>query len=256
MFLFLVTFVVATLTLLLLAKRGKRWSLRKMPGVEAIDEAIGRAAEMAKPVFWSPGDESDLKSAYAPQVIASLSVLSHVAKLCARYKAKLICSVGGSGSAASEVFPLVQETVHDAFLSEGRLEDFKPENIRYMVDRIPWALANMGWMYREGIASGIWIGAWAGTWIPVGATAARLGAIQIGGTARVSVHIATMTCIFDYVLIGEEIFAAGAQVSGDPIKISTVVAQDIGRCIAVALMLIGSILLWMGSPIVINLLRR
>lgn len=250
----LVVFFVTALYLVWLAKRGKVWSIRKFSAVEAIPEAIGRATETGLPVYWAPGDEADLRSAYASQVIASLGVLSAISKLCARYGAKLICSVGGGGAASSDVYPLVQEIVQQSYLSEGKIQDFKPENIRYVAERVSWEVAIMGWMYREGVAAGIWIGPWAGLYLGPAGIAAHKGAIQIGGTARI-IHICTMACMFDYLLIGEEIFAAAAQLSENPTTIATVAAQDLGKYIGVTVMIIGIALLSMGIPVIQQLLK-
>jgi hypothetical protein len=251
---FLIIFITATMYFSWLGKRGKYWSIRKITAIDAISEQIGRAVEMDKPVYWSPGDEADLVGTYAQEVIASLAILSYVAELCAKNGAKLIVSIGGKSGKASEIYPIVEEIVRSAYLMEGKPEEFKSENVRYVADRIPWAFSTIGWMYREGAAAGIWIGPWAGSYLPVAGTAARLGAIQIGGTARILPHIPIMACVFDYLIIGEEIFAAGAQISKDPITISYIAVHDLGKYIGVALIIIGTILLSLGSSIIKELL--
>ncbi|MGB9586647.1 MAG: DUF6754 domain-containing protein, partial [Armatimonadota bacterium] len=37
------------------ARRGKRLYIRRVPGLNAIDEAVGRATEMGRPILFSPG---------------------------------------------------------------------------------------------------------------------------------------------------------------------------------------------------------
>ncbi|MBE0634087.1 hypothetical protein IH574_05905, partial [Candidatus Bathyarchaeota archaeon] len=61
---------------------GKVPKLRRIPGIDAIDEAIGRAVEMGRPVYCSHGI-ADLRAATTgPQTLAGLSVLNYVAKRC------------------------------------------------------------------------------------------------------------------------------------------------------------------------------
>ena len=61
------------------SQAGKVPKLRRIPGIDAIDEAIGRAVEMGRPVFCSHSI-ADLRAATTgPQTLAGLSVLQYVA---------------------------------------------------------------------------------------------------------------------------------------------------------------------------------
>src|SRR5450756_2048675 len=67
------------------AKAGHRLpKIRRLAGLDAIDEAIGRATEMGRPVIFANGSNG-LDDA---QTIASFPVLSYVAHTCARYDTK------------------------------------------------------------------------------------------------------------------------------------------------------------------------
>jgi hypothetical protein len=55
--------------------------------------------------------------------------------------------------------------------------------------------------------------------------------------------------ICDYSLIGEELYALGAYVSEDPTVSSSLAGQDIGKFLAVLLIVLGSILLTLGMSI-------
>ena len=60
----------------LLARRARKLNIRKIAGLEAVEEAVGRATEMGRPCLFVPGmqDMNDI------QTIAGLSMLSRVAK--------------------------------------------------------------------------------------------------------------------------------------------------------------------------------
>ncbi|MCK4582755.1 hypothetical protein KAU18_05515, partial [Candidatus Bathyarchaeota archaeon] len=58
------------------AKEGNVSQVRRLAGIDAITEAIGRAVEMGRPVFCSHGISDMRNATYGPQTIAGLSVLS------------------------------------------------------------------------------------------------------------------------------------------------------------------------------------
>jgi hypothetical protein len=58
------------------AKRGKKLFVRKIAGLEAIDEAVGRATEMGRPVLFIPGI-SDMDDV---QTLAALTILGRVSR--------------------------------------------------------------------------------------------------------------------------------------------------------------------------------
>jgi len=59
----------------------------------------------------------------------------------------------------------------------------------------------------------------------------------------------------DYSLIGEEIYAAGAYLSKDPVQVGSVAGQDVGKAIALVLIVVGILLTAVGIPVLTNLLR-
>ncbi|NLP04765.1 fibronectin type III domain-containing protein, partial [Candidatus Fermentibacteria bacterium] len=67
------------------ARGGAALYLRPIAGIEAIDEAIGRATEMGKPILYVPG----LSSIEDVATIASLTILGRVAKKVAEYQTPL-----------------------------------------------------------------------------------------------------------------------------------------------------------------------
>ncbi|NIQ34019.1 MAG: hypothetical protein GTN80_10330, partial [Nitrososphaeria archaeon] len=91
-----------------------------------IDEAVGRAVEMGRPVHDCPG-LGGFDSQYAQQTIAAISIIGHVARLCASRGARLKVSIG-----VAHTLPAVEEIVRTAYLREGKLEEYDPEIIRFL----------------------------------------------------------------------------------------------------------------------------
>ena len=67
------------------ARADRNLYIRRIAGLNAIDEAVGRATELGKKVLYVPG----IMSLDENQTIASLAVLGHVARMTARYNTEL-----------------------------------------------------------------------------------------------------------------------------------------------------------------------
>ncbi|MCH7990093.1 MAG: fibronectin type III domain-containing protein, partial [Planctomycetes bacterium] len=106
-------------------KSGKELKLRKIAGLEAIDEAVGRATEMGRSCLFIPGiqDINDI------QTIAGITILSHVAGVAAEYGAKLEVP-----TARSLVMTVARQTVEAAYLAAGRHDAYNEDDIYYLTD--------------------------------------------------------------------------------------------------------------------------
>jgi hypothetical protein len=77
-------------------------------------------------------------------------------------------------------------------------------------------------------------------------TGSQGGAIQIAGTdADTQLPFFVTSC--DYTLMGEELYAAGAYLSRDPILLAQLKGQDVGKVAIVALILVSTLLLTLST---------
>jgi len=240
----LVFVVIMTVVILvtLFAARGGMYvpKLRKLPALDAIEEAVGRATEMGRPIIYGTG-LSGLADENAAQTVAGLSVLGYTAEMAAKYGARLIYCVYDPS-----IQPLAYEIVQQAHVRAGHPETFNPDNIVFLAnDQFPWAFGVVGMVQREKAAATIYMGGfWAESLLLV-ETGYHAGAIQIAGTAnRHQLQFFVAAC--DYALIGEELLAAGAYLSKDPTQVGSIWGQDMGRIISLAILVIGAILTWAG----------
>jgi hypothetical protein len=81
--------------------------------LEAIDEAVGRATELGRPVFFSAG-AGDIVGAEGMQVLAGLDILSFIARKCAEYNARVITTV-----CKENVQAITEEVVRTAYSVAG-----------------------------------------------------------------------------------------------------------------------------------------
>ncbi|MBS7613562.1 hypothetical protein KEJ48_04865 [Candidatus Bathyarchaeota archaeon] len=244
---FLMIFSIIIFFIIQLGKRGKILKIRKLPAIDAIDEVVGRAAEMGKPLLYTVGGYLD--NVEAPQAIAGFTILDYVAHKTAKMGVELITC-----PRYATHIPIAHEIVREAYRAEGVPDMFKPENIQYYSDtQFAFATGVMGTIARERPASFIMIGAWWAEALMFLETAVIYGVMSIGGTANTH-QIPWIVLCTSYTLFGEEIFAAGAYLSKDPVSVGTIGAGDAGRYIIIALILLGAALTTLGIPILNRLL--
>lgn len=214
LFLVFCTFVLVYIQL---ARRNANLFVRRIAGLSAIDEAVGRATELGKKVLYVPG----ILSIDDNQTIASLAVLQHVARMTARYNTEL--DVPNKDPLA---FAAARETVKEAYMQEGRPDLFNEQMVHYVTyDQFAFTASVSGIMVRERPAANFLIGGFMAESLLLAETGQASGAIQIAGTAEVA-QLPFFVCACDYTLIGEELYAAGAFLSREPAMLGSIKGQD------------------------------
>lgn len=229
--------VCAALAYYIYAAGKRELYIRKIAGLQALDEAVGRATEMGKPVLYVVGaaDVDDI------QTLASLSILNHVAKKTAEYETPIITT-----TARAVVFSAAQEIVRDAFSVTGHPEAFSMESVRYISDdQFGYTAGVDGIMVREKPAANFYLGNFLAESLILAETGHATGSIQIAGTAQPN-QLPFFVAACDYTLIGEELFAASAYLSRDPLQVGSLRGQDVGKAIVMILLLVCSVLYTMG----------
>jgi len=220
------------------ARSGLPLQIRKIAGLEAVDEAVGRATEMGRSILFIPG----IQDMNEIQTIAGLTILSRVAKIAAEYDAKVEVP-----TSRSLVMTAARETVQAAFLTAGRPESYNQDLVYYVTDeQFGYVAYVQGMMVREKPAACFYMGAFFAESLILAETGNTIGAIQVAGTAMPA-QLPFFVAACDYTLIGEEFFAASAYLSGEPDQLGSLKGQDIGKIIVAAGIIIGVTFLTLGT---------
>ena len=221
-----------------MAKR-KDLFVRRIAGLEALDEALGRATEMGRSVLYIHG----LREMNAISTIAAVNILGRVARRTAEYDTLLKVT-----NADPVVMSVSQETVKEAYIEAGRPDAYNPDNIFIAgTDQFSYAAAVEGIMVREKPAAHIMMGYFYAESLLLAETGASTGAIQIAGTdAFTQLPFFVTTC--DYTLLGEELYAASAYLSREPRLLGSLKGQDIGKGLLLFVLIAGSLLATAGIP--------
>ncbi|MFQ6092714.1 MAG: DUF6754 domain-containing protein [bacterium] len=215
------------------AKKGRELLVREIPGIQAVGQAIGRAAEVGRPVVYVPGvfDVDNI------QTIASMAILVEVAKRAAKNRVRLIVPLN-----RAFLIPLAEESVKRGMHEAGRPEAYDPDNIRYLSDdHFAYAAAVDGIMLRERPAATFYLGGFGAEALILAEMGHSAGAMQIAGTAETQ-QLPFFVAACDHTLIGEEFYAASAYISKEPKLLSSLKAADVVKAVVIVLLILGSIL--------------
>ena len=212
------------------AKAGGKLFIRKIAGLEAVDEAVGRATEMGRKIYYVPGI-MDMDNV---ETIAGVMILGQVAELAARYETYLEVPVS-----RSLVMVTAKEVVKEAYSRAGRADFYQESQVHYLTDdQFGFAAAVEGMVVREKPATIFYMGSFYAESLIFAETGNAAGAIQIAGTAQAA-QLPFFVTACDYTLIGEELFAASAYLSREPRLLGSLKGQDYGKAVILAMILIG-----------------
>jgi len=219
------------------ARAGKKLYVRKIAGLEAVSDAVGRATEMGKKIFFVPGIQ-DMNNM---MTIAGITILGKVAQLTAQYETRLEVP-----TSRSMVMVSCRETVKEAYTNVGRPDAYNDDMVYYLTDdQFGFSAAVAGLFVREKPATIFLQGHFFAESLILAETGNSIGAIQIAGTAALA-QLPFFVAACDYTLIGEEFFAASAYLSEDPKLLGSIKGQDVGKFIFLLAILIGVILITAG----------
>jgi hypothetical protein len=225
--------LIALILFFIETARKRKFFIRRIAGLDAVDEAIGRATEMGRPIFYLCG----LDPMTTVSTIAATNLLGHVAKHVADYESqvKVPCF-------DPIVMSVCQETVREAYFEAGRPDAYNADNIFFLTnDQFSYVTAVNGMMVREKPAANFFFGYYYAESLLLGEVGQSTGAIQIAGTdSNVQIPFFITSC--DYVLIGEELYAASAYISREPKLLGSLKASDMAKAFIILVLLIGFVL--------------
>lgn len=228
-----------------LGKHGKTWEIRTLEGLEAMYEGIGRSAEMGRPIMVLPG----IDTMGNPQTLAGITILGELVQRGAE-----IGVITSTSNADSGVTTASEAVVRSAYAAAGKPELYAPGRyVRWFGnDQFAYAVGAAGQILADNPSVVVYLGYFLFDVIVDGEVGNSIGAVQIGGTLG-SMDMMSLFC--DYILIGEELYAAGASITKDKNTVSTIAGQDWMKLIILGILILGSILSVAGSNIIVHLLE-
>ena len=230
-------FSIIILIAIYMARRREMY-IRRIAGLEAIDEALGRATEMGKSVLFVHG----LTGMGHVSTIASVNILSQIARRTAEFNTELKVA-----NRDPVVMAVSQEVVKESYLNAGRPDAYNDDMVFLAAtEQFSYAAALDGMMVREKPAANIMMGYFYAESLLLAETGASTGAIQIAGTdSYTQLPFFITTC--DYTLMGEELYAASAYLAREPKLLGSLKGMDIGKAFLLFALLFGTLFATLGN---------
>ena len=223
----LLTFII--IGKILASQTGKEPIIRRIPGLNAIDEAVGRATEMGRPVLMIPGPQG-----LQIENLQALSIFSYIARAVARFGNRSVMPT------ADPVFNgVASETIRDAYADSGRPDLFEDSDVRYLTgQQFAYASGVAGILNRERPAASFLFGLFYAESLIFAETGQQVGAVQVAGTTETN-QIPFLITACDYVIIGDEFYAASAYLSRNRTLLGSIVGQDYCKLVLLAVIVLG-----------------
>ncbi|MCK4656663.1 MAG: hypothetical protein KAT85_06505, partial [candidate division Zixibacteria bacterium] len=136
-------------------RSGKSFYVRPIRGLEAVDEAVGRATEMGKSVLFTPGWGGDIQR---PTTIAALNILRYVATKTAEYRCDLYFPTHDP-----VIMAAAEEVIHEAYIEQGQADIYNADNVFYTTSsQLGYAAAVDGLITRYKPAAVFLLGTFEG----------------------------------------------------------------------------------------------
>ncbi len=225
--LLLLSGLVLMILLILRGRKGPAPSVRQLPTFQKMPREMEYAAESGTAVHIALGSRS-LYEDDALVSLAGLQVLTSLADAAVSFSAPPIVTVGDP-----TLLPLAQDILRRAYERHNRLEAYNPANVRFIA---PTPLA-----YAAGAAQTIAAGGVTANFI-AGAFESEVSLIANSGIRRDLPQLSAVTTpaaagalypVADHLAIGEELYAAVAQITGQQRYLLSLVAQDVIRVVLV-----------------------
>ena len=212
--------------------RSAQWrrQLRMIPGLKAIEEAIGRSTELGKPMVFTTGWGGDIQR---PTTLAALNLLKFVAGKAAAYGTRIIFPTHD---------PVIAETAREilktAYAEQGHGDLFRDSDVVFVSpSQFGYAAGVDGIITRSQPGALFLLGTFEGEALILAETGNMTGALQIAGTDS-TIQLSFFIVACDYTLIGEELYTASAYLSDDKRIKASMLAQDALRLLILALLIV------------------
>jgi hypothetical protein len=230
------------------ARQGKQLYIRRIPGLDAIDEAIGRSTELGRPVTMIPG-----LTGFGVEAVQALTIFKYITKQIARFATPMRLL-----TANATVYAVAQEAIADAYNEAERPDLYDPDSVRFLSsEQFAFASGVAGLIQRERVAANFMFGIFFAESLIFAETGNIVGAVQIAGTVSFT-QVPFFVAACDYTIIGDEFYATSAYISREPVLLGSMVGQDLSK-ISFASMIVGGSMIstfWGTNHPIVQLLGK
>jgi len=232
--LLLLSSLVLTALLILRSKKGPLPSMRPLPAFQDLRAQAGYAAESGGAIHIALGS-GGLSGEDAITSLAGIQAVEALADAAVSYNAPPVITVGDP-----TLLPLAQDTLRRAYERNGLAELYDPGKVRFVAPSpVAYAAGAADVVTAENITASVMAGAFGAEASLIADAGARRNLPQFAAAAAPRA-IGALYPAVDRLAVGEELYAAGAYMTGERRGLVSLVAQDVLRVILV-LVILGAV---------------
>jgi hypothetical protein len=147
--------------------------------------------------------------------------------------------------------PPMEDMFRTAYEKAGRPEMYSPDMIRYTGDDSQPAMIStlLDYFEKNKPAANIVVGAlYYETYPFFGVGATSEDCVNLGGTPRLY-YQGVVVALSDYPLIGQELFGAAAEITGNPWDVGSLAGEDVGTFLVQIMVAVSGIIASFGSTL-------
>lgn len=219
--------LVLVALLVLRGRKGPRPSVRPLLALQDLPEEIGHAAESGGTIHIALGN-GGLYGEQAVTSLASLQIVEALADAAVSYYAPPTITVGDP-----TLLPLAQDVLRRAYERHGLAEQYNPGRVRFVAPSpMAYAAGAADVAATKGVTANVITGSLGTEASLICDAGARRDLPQVAVVDGLSA-IGALYPATDHLAVGEELYAAGAQLTGERRYLVSLVAQDILRVVLV-----------------------
>ncbi len=223
--------LVLVAMLILRGKKGPSPCVRPLPAFQDLRAQAGYAAESGGAIHIALGS-GGLHGEDAVTSLAGLQVVEALADAAVSYSAPPIITVGDP-----TLLPLAQDILRRAYERRGLAELYDPGRVRFVAPSpVAYAAGAAYVATTENVTANMMAGAFGAEVSLITDAGARRDLSQLAAAAAPRA-IGALYPAISRLAVGEELYAAGAQMTGERRYLVSLVAQDILRVILVLIIL-------------------
>lgn len=216
-------------------------AIRSLPAFQDSRDEVKRAAESGSTIHIALGS-GGLSGEDAVTSLAGLQVVEALADTAVAYDTPPIITVGDP-----TLLPLAQDILRRAYERRGLADLYRSNRVRFVAPSpVAYAAGAASAAAIEGVTANVVAGAFGAEVSLITDVGAQRDLPQLAAAAAPDA-IGALYPATDRLAIGEELYAAGAQMTKERRYLISLTAQDILRLILVAVILIAAVLTFMSS---------
>lgn len=228
--------LILMVLLILRGRQGPRPTIRPLHAFQELRDETGYAAESGGTIHIALGG-GGLNGESAVVSLAGLQVIEALADKAVLYNAPPIITVGDP-----TLLPLVQDIMRRAYERHNLTARYDPARVRFVAPSpMAYAAGAADVVGTEDVTTNVMAGAFGAEVSLIADAGAHRDLPQLAAAAAPGA-IGALYSATDRLAVGEELYAAGAQMTGERRYLVSLVAQDVLRVILV-LVILGAVVL-------------